>query len=52
MAGRKNFPNRVEARKLSAKTRQEAYDKLSPEARFVKATVGSREHAKLLKKAK
>lgn len=50
MASRTNFPNRVEARKESAKLRQEASDKLSVDQKLAKATLGSREHNKLLAK--
>lgn len=51
MAGRINFPNRVEKRQASAKLRQEARDKLTLEQKLAKATPGSREHARLLAKS-
>ena len=51
MAGRTNFPNRVEKRKTDAKTRQEASDKLTLEQKLAKATPGSREYTKLQAKA-
>ena len=51
MAGRRNFPKRIEARKESAKLRQEASDKLTNEQKLAKATVGSREHARLFIKS-
>jgi hypothetical protein len=47
MATRTNFPNRKEARRASAKVRQEAYDKLTNEQKLTKAVVGSKEYAKL-----
>lgn len=50
MASRTNFPNRVEARKASAKLRQEASNKLTLDQRLAKATPGSREQKKLLSK--
>jgi hypothetical protein len=50
MASRVNFPNRIEARRTSAKLRQEASNKLSLDQRLAKATPGSREYNKLLAK--
>jgi hypothetical protein len=50
MAGRKNFPKRIEGRLLSAKARQEASDKLTVEQKLEKATPGSREYNRLLAK--
>jgi len=50
MARRYNFPNRKEARKASAQTRQEASDKLTTEQKLAKATPGSREYNRLLTK--
>jgi hypothetical protein len=50
MAGRSNFPNRVEKRRASANLRQEASDKLTLDQKLAKATPGSREYAKLLAK--
>ena len=50
MATRINFPQRIEKRQAEAKVRQEASDKRTLEQRLAKATPGSKEHAKLLKK--
>lgn len=50
MAGRHNFPNRIEKRKASAKTRQEASDKLTVEQKLAKATPGGREYNRLMTK--
>lgn len=47
MATRKNFPNRVEIRKASAKVRQEASSKLTVAQKLAKATVGSKEYSRL-----
>jgi len=51
MATRMNFPKRVEARKASAKLRQEASDKLTVEQKLAKAVVGSKEYNRLLAKS-
>jgi hypothetical protein len=51
MASRKNFPSRVEKRKLEAKTRQESYDKKPLDQKIAKSTVGSKEYTKLLEKS-
>ena len=50
MATRINFPQRIEARKASAKVRQEAYNKLTTVEKLAKAKVGSREYTKLMAK--
>lgn len=50
MAGRPNFPNRVEKRCADAKLRQEASDKLTLDQKLAKATPGSREHTRLTKR--
>ena len=47
MATRINFPERIEARKASAKVRQEAYDKLTTTQKLGRAKPGSKEHHKL-----
>lgn len=47
MATRINFPERIEARRASAKVRQEAYDKLTTMQKHAKSKVGSKEHHKL-----
>lgn len=48
MAGRANFPSRVEKRKASAKARQESSDKLTNEQKLAKSVVGSREYNRLV----
>ena len=50
MATRSNFPGRVEKRRASAKIRQEASDKLTVDQKLAKATPGSQEYNRLLKK--
>lgn len=45
--GRMNLPHRREKRKLEAKARQEASDKLTLEQKLAKAKPGSREYIKL-----
>lgn len=52
MAGKSNFPNRVEKRRTDAKVRQDKSDKLTIEQKLAKATVGSKEHNKLLSKSR
>ena len=51
MATRTNFPNRVEKRKVEARGRQEASDKLTVEQKLKKATPGSKEYGRLVAKS-
>ena len=47
MATRVNFPQRIEARRASAKVRQEASDKLTTTQKHAKTKVGSKEYHRL-----